>query len=149
MSTPQEVFKPEKEIKRGAVILQSVLFPGWVLSRINKGKPHWLKGVAGYGCIAASVIYNKKAISSYNNYLNSDNSNFLNNYYNSSVKEDKLSEAFAFSAIGIWVIDAIWTIAGSSKLNNYPLTGQAGKILFYPVYESNYKASMVTLRLNF
>lgn len=149
VSKPQEVFKPEKEIKRGGVILQSFLFPGWGLSRINKGKPHWLKGVAGYGCIVASVMYNKKAISSYNNYLDADNSSDIDTYYNSSVKEDKLSEAFAYSAIGIWVIDAIWTFAGSSKLKNSRLTGQGGKILFYPVYEPNYKASMVTLRLNF
>jgi len=149
VSKAQELMKPEKIIKRGGVIFQSVIFPGWGLSRINKGKPHWIKGVASYGCIAASVLYNKKAISSYNNYLDSDIAQDINNFYNSSVKEDKLSEVFAYSAIGIWAIDFIWTIAGSSRLKDNEFTGQAGKVMIYPVFEPKYNVSMLTLKLKF
>ena len=141
--------KHVKEIKRRDVIFRSVLFPGWGLYDIDKCKQHLLKGVAGYGCIVASVMYNKKAISSYNKYLASNDSPDINNFFNNSVKEKKLSEAFAYTAIGIWVIDFVWTVAGSSKLKNYPLTGQSGKILIYPDYEPDINASMVSLRLNF
>jgi len=98
-----EIIKPVKTIKRGGAIFQSVLFPGWGLSRINKSKPHWLKGVAGYGCIAASIIYNKKAVSSYNDYLNTNDLQETETFYENSVKYDKLSEVFAYAGIGIWV----------------------------------------------
>lgn len=148
-SKPDEVMKPEKEIKRGNVILQSLVFPGWGLSRINKGKPHWFKGVAGYGCIATSVIYNKRAFSSYNNYLDAESEPIFNTFYNSSVKEDKLSEAFAYTAIGIWVIDFIWTIAGTSNLKADQLTGNAGKVYIYSMYEPYFNTTLMTLRLSF
>jgi len=146
---PSDLIKTEKEIKRGSIILQSLVFPGWGLSRINKNKLHWLKGVAGYGCIATSVIYNKKAFSSYNNYLDAENELDINNFYNSSIKEDKLSEAFAYTAIGIWVIDFIWTIVGSSNLKDYQMTGQIGKVFIYPIYEPFFNTTLMTLRLNF
>ncbi|MQY79456.1 MAG: hypothetical protein GH151_09725 [Bacteroidetes bacterium] len=79
--------------------------------------------MVGYGCIAASIIYNKKAVSSYNDYLNTNDLQEIETFYDNSVNEDNLSEVFAYAAIGIWVTDFIWTIAGSSKLNNQtPMT---------------------------
>lgn len=149
VAVTQEAFKPEKEIRRGGVIFQSLLFPGWGLSRINRGQPHWIKGIAGYGLIASSVLNNKKAVLNYNNYLDSDNSSDSDNYFNSSLKKDTFSKVFAYSAIGIWVIDAIWTISGSSKLTNNKYTGQSAKILIYPVYDLDLQTSMVALKLNF
>jgi len=38
-----KIIRPVKSISRGGIILQSLVFPGWGLSRINRGKPHWLK----------------------------------------------------------------------------------------------------------
>ncbi|MBA7538725.1 hypothetical protein ES705_31002 [subsurface metagenome] len=98
-----KIVRPVKSISRGGVFLKSLIFPGWGLSRISKGKPHWLKGVAGYGCIAASFIYNKKAVSSYDAYLNSNDIQEIETFYENSVKYDKLSEVFAYAGIGIWV----------------------------------------------
>ena len=144
-----KIIRPVKSISRGGVIFQSLVFPGWGLSRINKGKPHWLKGVVGYGCIAASVVYNKKAISSYNNYLNTSDLHETETFYENSVKEDNLSEVFAYAAIGIWVTDLIWTIAGSSKLNNDPRYSQAKDFSIKTVYEPRANAPMVVLRYNF
>lgn len=144
-----EIIKPVKTINRGGAIFQSLLFPGWGLSRINKGNPHWLKGLTGYGCIAASVIYNQKAISSYNDYLNTNDLQETETFYENSVKEDNLSEVFAYTAIGIWVTDFIWTIAGSSKLNNDPKYNQAKGFSIQTVYEPRVHAPMVALRYNF
>jgi len=144
-----EIARPVKSISRGGVILQSLVFPGWGLSRINKGKPHWLKGVAGYGCIAASIIYNKKAISSYDDYLQSNDIQDTETFYDNSVKEDNLSEIFAYTAIGIWVTDFIWTIAGSSKLNNDTKYSQVKGFSIKTVYEPRVHAPLVALRYNF
>ncbi len=144
-----EIIKPGMRINRGGVIFQSLVFPGWGLSRINKGKPHWLKGVAGYGCIAASVVYNKKAISSFDDYLISNDLNKADTYYDNSVKYDNLSEIFAYTAIGIWVTDFIWTIAGSSNLNNELGYSQAKGFSIKTVYEPRTQIPMVALRYTF
>ncbi len=147
--TSDEIIKPGKSISRGGVFLKSLAFPGWGLSSMNKGKLHWLKGVAGYGCIGASVIYNKKAISSYDDYLINNDLNEADTYYDNSVKYDNLSEIFAYTAIGIWVTDFIWTIAGSSNLNNEPGYSQAKGFSIKTVYEPRTQIPMVALRYNF
>jgi len=144
-----DIIIPEKKISRAGVIAQSMVFPGWGLSRINKGKPHWIKGVAGYGCIAASVVYNKKAVSSYEDYLDASDIGETDKFYKNSVKEDNLSELFAYAAAGIWIMDLIWTIAGSSKLNKEPSYSQAKKISVYPVYKPSMRAQMVTVTYTF
>jgi len=144
-----EIIEPDKRISRGGAILRSTVFPGWGLSRINKGNPHWLKGVAGYGCIAASVIYNRKAVSSYKDYDKSEDISQRDKLYKNSVKQDNLSEIFAYTAAGIWMIDFIWTIAGSSKLkdeNNYI---QAKRLSVHPVYEPHMRAQMVSVTYTF
>ena len=140
---------PDNKISRAVVIGQSMVLPGWGLSRINKGKPHWLKGVAGYGCIAASIIYNRKAVSSYEDYNDSSDIGERNEFYNNSVKEDNLSEIFAYTAAGIWLTDLIWTIAGSSKLNKEPSYSHAKRISVYPVYKPSLRAQLVTVTYTF
>ena len=144
-----EIIIPDNKISRGGVILQSLVLPGWGLSRINKGKPHWLKGVAGYGCIAASVVYNKKAVSSYNDYCNALEISEIDKLYKNSVRQDNLSEIFAYTAAGIWMIDIIWTIAGSSKLNNEQNYGQVKRFSVYPVYEPHMRVQMVAFTYTF
>lgn len=144
-----EVIKPEEDFKRGGVILRSAIFPGWGLSKIGGCKLHLLKGAAGYGCIAASVVYNKMANSNYNKYLASENLQDIDNFFNTSVKQDRLSEIFGYTAIGIWVADIIWTIATPLEKKTGGLTGQAGKIMIYPDFAPGIKASGLTFRLNF
>ena len=144
-----KIVRPVKSVSRGGVIFQSLVFPGWGLSRINKGKPHWLKGLAGYGCVAAAVIYNKKAVSSYHDYLGSNDMQQSDIYYNNSVKENNLSKIFAYTAIGIWVTDFIWTVAGSSNLKHNREIGQEKGFSLKTIYEPREHAPMVAFSYNF
>lgn len=102
-------------IKRGGLLVQSLVFPGWGLSRINKG-PHWLKGVVGYGIVAGAVVYNVKALSNYNAYLETSDVTIGNELFALSNRQDKISEGLMIAAAGIWVVDLIWTAAGSAKV---------------------------------
>lgn len=105
--------KNEKEYNRTGIILQSLLFPGLGLSRVS-GNPHWIRGVAGYGCIAGAVIMNRKAIATYDGIAGLPDFDEKNDLYQQSLSQDKVSEILAYAAIGIWVTDLIWTIAGTS-----------------------------------
>ncbi len=112
-----------KEFNRTVLVLQSVAFPGWGLSRV-KGGPHWLKGMAGYGCIAGSIAFNRMAIATYEEYKTPESADDATNLLNKSIQQDNTSQILAYSAIGIWVADFIWTIVGTS---DFKKTGSAYK----------------------
>lgn len=141
--------KPVKSISRTGAILQSVIFPGLGLSRINNGKPHWIKGVAGYGCLAGSIIYNRKAVSNYDKYLESFDISESDEFYNNSVNQDRISKVLAFTAAGIWVIDMVWVIRGSSKLKTQSGYNQARGFSISPGYNDQFNTTMITLTYNF
>lgn len=111
--------KPEFNSYRAGIILQSLAVPGLGLSRAT-GKPHWIKGVAGYGCLAGSVVLNRLAVKTYEDfdseivYFPEDADRLLSR----SVLQDNISETLAYTAIGIWVMDIVWTVIASSDLTN-------------------------------
>ena len=148
INNPEEMTDSFKSFSRGGLILQSLVFPGWGLTKI-KNKPHWLKGVAGYGCIAASVFYNKQAVTSYNDYLTTLDTQELDTYFNNSVNEDNLSEYYAYAAIGIWLGDFIWTLAGSSDLKKDSRYSQLERFSLNTKYSPHAKTPMLTLSYNF
>jgi hypothetical protein len=101
---------------RTGLILQSLAIPGLGLSRVTE-KPHWLRGVAGYGCIAGSIILNRLAVNTFNTIEDCDNPDDASRAFDKSVQQDNVSEILVYAAVGIWVADIIWTIVGTSDLN--------------------------------
>jgi hypothetical protein len=97
------------------VIVRTIVLPGLGLTRLNNGKPHWIKGIVGYSCIAGSVYYNRKAIETFDNYLAPMGDDFAPDLYDKSVSQDNISEILAYAAIGIWVSDLVWTVVSVSK----------------------------------
>lgn len=139
---------PTQRIKLSKTMFQSVVFPGWSLSKLKDNNLHWLKGVTAYGLLAASIYYNQKAISSYDDYLAASTIENTEKYYNNSETEDQLSEIFAYGAIGIWVIDLIWT-AGCSSKKNRMLEKRAKRFSVKPIYDSGLNASLVVITYSF
>ena len=109
--------KSGKAYNRGGIIIQSLVWPGLGLSRMKR-KPHWLKGLLGYGCIGGSVYLNREASTLLTTIP--DNQNFLtqSDLFQKAVRMDNISEGLAYAAIGMWVIDFLWTVSGSSILIN-------------------------------
>lgn len=107
----------DKGLSRGGVILRSAVFPGWGLTKLNDNKSHLFKGIAAYACLGASVYYNKKGLASFTDYQNATDISDRESFYDNAVKEDGISELLAYSAIGIWVADMVWTIVGSANMN--------------------------------
>ena len=98
---------------RTGIILQSLALPGLGLSRMT-GKPHWLRGVAGYGCIAGSIILNRQAISTYDDIDDLEDYDDKNELFQKSLNRDNISEVLAYAAIGIWV-DIGWHFRSQDK----------------------------------
>lgn len=105
-----------RSYSRAGIILQSTAFPGLGLSRY-KGNPHWLKGVAGYGCIASSIVFNKMASTTYTEYETAETTGEANTLLSTAHKQNNISYALGFTAIAIWITDLTWTVIASSDLS--------------------------------
>jgi len=147
--TEDIILPVKKDIKPGIAIFQSLLFPGWGLSAIHKRQPHWIKGITAYGLITTSIIYNRKAISSYDDYLNTSDIQNINRFYDNSVKQDNISEICAYTAIGIWAIDLFWTLNSVSKIKKDKKYSQTKGISINPEYNHSIKTPLLTVRYNF
>lgn len=140
---------PIKSISRMGAVVRSVAFPGWGLSKIHPGKPHWIKGIAGYGCLAGSLIYNQKSSESYQSYLDSYDIEERETYYNKSENEQTISTVLGFTALGIWLTDIVWTIADSGDLSRKKGLSQDKGFSFGPDYMQHINAPMLSFRYKF
>lgn len=139
----------DKSFSRSSLILQSLVFPGLGLSRIHAGKPHWIKGVVGYGCIGTAIYLNREALKNYNAYLNPDNINDIDELFTKAEQQDQISEILAFVAAGIWVTDLIWTILGTSEGKLASSAAKLNRISIEPKIEPLSAIPMVGVRYRF
>jgi hypothetical protein len=123
---PPQVTK-SSAYNRTGIILQSLALPGLGLTQVT-GKPHWIRGVAGYGCIAASVVLNSQAVKTYDGIEDLVYFDEINEAYDKSLQQDNISEILSYAAIGIWVADFIWTLVGTSDLKKKPYTAESSGI---------------------
>lgn len=100
----------------GTSFLMSTVFPGWASTRLKDGKPHWVKGIVGYGCLSLSYLYNKKAANSYADYKISMDRTERNNLYDDAVSQKQWSSLFALSALVVWIMDYTCIIISHNKL---------------------------------
>ncbi|MCK4346315.1 MAG: hypothetical protein KAX05_13610 [Bacteroidales bacterium] len=133
----------------GGLILSSTILPGAGLTRVHSGKPYWIIGLAGYGCIATSIIYNKKAVTSYNNYIDSYDIEESKKLFDNSLTEDNISKILAYSAIGIWVTDIIWVAVSAGKKNKTLALKNIKGFSIGSSYNPCFKKPMVSLSYRF
>ena len=111
--------KPEKVqgqgISVGGALALSAILPG-LGNRVVKGSgAQWLLGVAGYGCIAGSIILNRSAYNAYEDYKIEDDPGKRDDYFSKAESNDKISRYLIYGAAAIWVSDLVWTGLQASK----------------------------------
>jgi len=148
ISEPSKIVFHKKKVKASNLILQSMALPGLGLTLATNGKPHWLRGLAGYGCIMTSIVLNRTAVSSFEKYKTTSDVRTRNELFNSSKMQDDLSEIFALTAAGIWVTDIVWTLVGSSKMNSSGLSQETG-IRIGTRYEPMARAPILMISYSF
>lgn len=110
----EEIFvavKAEKYVKsfnKGTAILRSALFPGWGQTWISKGKPWWLTGVAVYGALAGSILYNQKYQKTYDSYKLEDDRDLRAELYDKTQKQLNTSTSMIYSAAAAWAANVLW-----------------------------------------
>ena len=137
-----------KRYTRNGLVFQSLVFPGWGLSRLQK-KPHWIKGLAAYGCVAGSVYMNRRAVDTYGQIDSYQDYQDKDDLYQEAMKQDNISEVLAYTAAGIWVVDFIWTLVGTSELKTkHKNSSDSGLSLITDIDPVTY-APMVGLHISF
>ncbi|MCD6564950.1 MAG: hypothetical protein J7K53_03300 [Bacteroidales bacterium] len=135
--------------KKGGLIFTSTLLPGTGLTKINYGKPFWLIGIAGYGCIASSIVFNKKAADNYESYLNSFDITESRDFYDKSQDQDRSSKILVYTAIGIWVADLIWVTTSVNKKNKIILLRKNQSFLIKPDIDRYSNSPLIKLSYRF
>ncbi len=137
-----------KNLSTTGLLLQSLVIPGLGLSRLT-GKPHWIRGMAGYGCIAGSIAMNRKSYQTYQGIGGREDFDGKYDQLQTSIHQDNISEVLAYAAIGIWVTDLIWTAAGISSYHRRSMQGESRKISITPGLDPLTLAPVVGIRYNF
>ena len=127
-----------KSFSRGGLVFRSILYPGWGLS-IVKGKPHWIKGLAAYGCVAGSVLLNRKAIETFGQIENFEDYPTKDELYQKAVLQDNFSEVLAYTAVGIWAADFVWTLVGTRGIKNFEVRPKMDPLTYTPMLGISYK----------
>ena len=146
---PQRYTQPGPTISKQGAVLRSIAFPGWGLSALNPGTPHWLKGVAGYGAIASSVVLNRMAYENYNKYLDSSDQTEFNDFYDKAISQQNLSRISAYVAAGIWVTDIVWTLLSDPGEGRSQSLNSRKGITLSTGYEPSSQTPMIAFRYNF
>ncbi len=141
--------KGKKTYSRMSISAQSLVLPGLGLSRVHPGKPHWIKGVVAYGCLGGAIYLNSQAWNNYNNYQDPTSPEQADELFNTAVKQDKISEVLGFSALGIWIVDLVWTIVGTSDLNSPQSSGTQKGFSIGTIVEPVSSAPLIALRYTF
>jgi hypothetical protein len=145
----EQIAKQIPAYTRGRLLLQSVVLPGLGLTKLNDGKPYWIMGVAGYGLVAGSIIFNSSSKSNYNDFLNSNQPQQEASYYKKYEDQKTISIVCAISAVTIWVADLILVLRSSAKLKDSPDGDKNNKLSMFPDYKFACKAPVLTLTYKF
>ena len=141
-----------KSAQVGTNLLLSTVCPGWGLTRLSGGKPYWLIGVAGYGCIASSYYLNRLSSSNYDKYLNSsdiNNTDEMDDYYNTGKKQYTASYVLALSAITIWVADLGVTWIKASKVKRSAASAKSGSFSVGSSYDYYSETPLISILYTF
>jgi len=145
----EETVATPLKVKVGKHLLQSTIFPGWGLTKLSKGKPYWIMGVTGVGCIATSIYFNQQSYTNYNNYLDSNDKEKIDTYFNNAITQDNISKALAYTAAGIWVADLVIVGIKAGNINKSYKRSRLNAFAISSCIDSNTDTPMLTLYFNF
>lgn len=132
------------------VLIKSAVFPGWGLYDIDKVSPYLLIGVAGYGTLAVTLIYNGKSNTIYQEYLDANDDEVeARNLWDDYSKKVNVTNIMGITTAAIWVLDLGWSalkyVSKTSKLN----AGLDRNIHIGYDYDAYGQVPMLSIKYNF
>jgi hypothetical protein len=137
--------KYEKSFNKGSMMLRSMVLPGWGQTKISKGKPWWLIGVAFYGTMAGSFFCYHNYHETYDSYRMEEDLLKRNDLLNKSQQQLNYTTSLVCSSAAIWAINILWvavTPNRSQLLQNVSLSVTPSQDLLSGT-------TLLSIRLNF
>jgi hypothetical protein len=110
--------KAEKYVKsysKGSMMLLSTLMPGLGQTKISKGKPYWLTGVAAYGALAGGFITHQSYLKTYDTYSVETDPLKRKDLFDKTQKQMNMSGTLIITGAAIWVANLLWVAATPNK----------------------------------
>lgn len=137
----------EKSFSLAGTVAPSVVFPGYGNTRITR-KPYWILGLAGYGSLVTSYMFNHSASLSYDEYLNEKNDRALrSSNYDDAEADKQISVVFGVSACVIWAADITLLVVNYKKQKKNLSSASKPKTSFGYSYSTQLGANMLTLKI--
>lgn len=86
---------------------QSVLFPGLGAYKITGNESYLLIGGVAYGTAFTSYLYYRKAVDSYDNYLDETDFDTREAYYSDWTHQHDMYKKFAIASASVWLADLL------------------------------------------
>ncbi len=140
--------KAEKYVKsfnKGAMMLRSMVFPGWGQTKISKGKPWWLTGVAFYGTMTGSYFCYHKYQKTYESYRMEEDPVKRIDLKKETQQQLNYTTALICSGAALYAVNVFWvavTPNRSQLLQNINLS-------LMPSKSSNNVIPLLSIRLDF
>jgi len=132
------------------LLLLSTGFPGLGLHKIEKGKPYWLLGAAGYTCLVSSIAMNNRAVKDYDNYLKSNDALERDVYFGNAKDRYQRAKVFAVTAVGLWIVDYAWLFIKTSEIQSVGYRNNSlDKVNMYCSFDPISTKPMLSFRLSF
>lgn len=137
-----------RSYKKSGLLVRSVLWPGLGQTKISDKNFYWLTGLASYGCAAGAIILNLEASKSYDLYINADDKENVDKYFNNSSNQDRLSKILGWSAVGVWSVNIIWMSVMPDK-RKIPGDNNKVNMAFNPYLWEGHNTALISLTVNF
>ena len=105
-------------IPNGKHIMKSVLIPGLGDYKLRNKKHYIFYGLAAYGSVVGSYLLNDLGQQNYASYLNSNNYNSAQDFFNKAKQQKLISNVLSLTAGLIWTFDIVGISSHIRKLNN-------------------------------
>ncbi len=110
--------KAEKYIKsfnKGSMVLLSTAIPGLGQTKISKGKPYWLTGVAAYGALAGGFVTHQMYLKTYDEYRIEEDLSTRKELFDKTQQQQNLSNVLFISGAALWAANIIWVAATPNR----------------------------------
>jgi hypothetical protein len=131
-----------------ALVLSSV-YPGWGLAKIEKKSWYGVTGLAGYGALAAGLVYTYNASSSYKDYDKSNSVEERDVLYSDYIRKKNISEGFYWGAAALWIADIAWMTIRFNKPGYKDVACSSWNITFSYNYSIALKTPALSLNFKF
>jgi hypothetical protein len=104
-----------KPVSRGKALLLTTLYPGLGSSKITLKGYHMVKGVAGYGALAGSFLYMRKADQSAVDYDKATTTADRDKYYEAYNDQKMASRIFIITTGAVWLLDYVTDLVAMNR----------------------------------